>query len=295
MSACQRLCTRIQVELTCFVSSFLQQYSSVLKPVLHCHFLLFQFKVRHQIYPCSPIMDSSKPQLSPDYQEFEPRDDAGYQKSVRTARLVESVRLGLTTVALLAGISIVGTSGDTLSVYNTTTLADNYNLSLWPNEFDLRPTIALITCGAIVFVASTASIVASKLPPVSILATRYPLLHLLTLATQLRNNPIVQTSTSFLIPTICLIAALIGTSFFYGVNSSNTVFSLQAWSCQWSDINMNTKPHWGSLCKESKAALYLMVMVVPLEVLVLGTAAWGAFAGKKQLIVRERKGSPAMS
>jgi hypothetical protein len=58
---------------------------------------------------------------------------------------------------------------------------------------------------------------------------------------------------------------------------------------------MNTKPHWGTLCKESKAGLYLMVMLVPLEVLVLGAAAWGSFTEKKQLIVRERKGSPAMS
>lgn len=117
-------------------------------------------------------MDSPKPQMSPDYQEFEPRGDASYQKSVRTARMVESVRLGLTTVALLAGISIVGTSGDALSVYNTTTLDAKYYLSLWPSEFDLRPTIALIVCGATVFVASTASIVASKLPPVCISPAR---------------------------------------------------------------------------------------------------------------------------
>jgi hypothetical protein len=58
---------------------------------------------------------------------------------------------------------------------------------------------------------------------------------------------------------------------------------------------MDTKPHWGTLCKESKAALYLTVMLIPLEVLVLTAAAWGAFAEKKQLVVHERKGSPAMS
>jgi hypothetical protein len=46
---------------------------------------------------------------------------------------------------------------------------------------------------------------------------------------------------------------------------------------------------------ESKVALYLTVMIIPLEVLVLGSAAWVSFAEKKQLVVRERKGSPAMS
>lgn len=219
---------------------------------------------------------SPKPQFTPDYQEFETRDDAAYQKSVRTARLVESARLGLTALALLAGITIIGTSGDTLSVYNTTHLGEEYFLALWPSAFDIRPTIALITCGAIVFVASAISLVVSKLPPI-------------------RNNPLIHASVSFLIPAVCLIAGLVGTSFFYGVNSSKTDYSLQAWSCQWSSVDMNIKPHWGQLCKESKAALYLMVMIIPLEVLVLMTAAVGVFAGKKSMIVRERKGSPALS
>ena len=58
---------------------------------------------------------------------------------------------------------------------------------------------------------------------------------------------------------------------------------------------MNVQPHWGQLCKESKAALYLMVMIIPVEVIVLSTIAFGSFAEKKQLVVTERKGSPAMS
>jgi hypothetical protein len=84
-------------------------------------------------------------------------------------------------------------------------------------------------------------------------------------------------------------------SFFYGVNASSAVYSIQAWTCQWSSLTMTTAPYWGTLCKESKVALYLMVMIIPLEVLVLGTTAWGAIAQKKQVAFRERKGSPAMS
>jgi hypothetical protein len=112
---------------------------------------------------------------------------------------------------------------------------------------------------------------------------------------QVRNNPLIYSTTSFAAPAICLISALIGISFFYGVNTSNTVNSLKSWSCQWSDIGMNVQPHWGQLCKESKAALYLMVMIIPVEVIVLSTAAFGSFAEKKHLVVTERKGSPAMS
>ena len=58
---------------------------------------------------------------------------------------------------------------------------------------------------------------------------------------------------------------------------------------------MDVQPHWSTLCKESKVALYLAVMLIPVQVLVLGTVAWGAMAEKRQLVVVERKGSPAMS
>ena len=57
---------------------------------------------------------------------------------------------------------------------------------------------------------------------------------------------------------------------------------------------MNVQPYWGHLCKESKTALYLMVMCIPIEVLVLAATAWGAM-GEKSLATTERKGSPAMS
>jgi len=58
---------------------------------------------------------------------------------------------------------------------------------------------------------------------------------------------------------------------------------------------MDVKPHWGSLCKESKTALYLSVMMIPLELLILTAAVFGARTEKKNVVARERKGSPAMS
>ena len=61
------------------------------------------------------------------------------------------------------------------------------------------------------------------------------------------------------------------------------------------DVDMTVKPNWNMLCKESKVALYLMVMIIPLQVLVLGTVAWGVFAEKKAQAGTHRKGSLAMS
>jgi len=210
--------------------------------------------------------------------EFETRNTR-VQKNGST-RALESVRLGLTLLGLLAGITIVGTAADTLMVYNTTTLAGEFTISVWPtpSEFDLRPTIALVTCGSIVLLASAVSIGLSKLQSI-------------------RNRPLLHHSAAFLTPAICLIAGLVGVSFFYGVNRSNTVYSLQAWTCQWSSVNMSVKPHWGTLCKESKVALYLMVMIIPLEILVLSSTVFETLTEKKIFVARDRKGSgsPAMS
>ena len=106
-----------------------------------------------------------KPTFGAETSEFEtPRQ----QKTAKTARMVESVRLGLTVLALLAAITIVGTAGDALSVYNTTHLSSEYLLPLWPtSSFDMRPTVALVTCGSIIIVTSALSLAVTKIPAVS--------------------------------------------------------------------------------------------------------------------------------
>jgi len=219
-------------------------------------------------------MTASKPEFTSEFQEWSP--DAGHQKAVRTSRAIESTRLGLTVLALLSAITIVGTSADTLAVYNKTHLGEEFFLALWPSDFDIRPTTALVICGSIIILSSAASLAVSRVPSI-------------------RSKPFIHSSISFLAPTISLIAGLIATSFFYGVNASNTNFSLQSWSCQWMDVDMTVQPHWDMLCNESKVALYLTVMIIPLQVLVLGTVAWGVFAEKKTQVGTQRKGSPAMS
>lgn len=111
---------------------------------------------------------SVKNQFQTDIHEFDTRDVAR-EKLVRTARIVDSVRLGMTALALLAGVTIIGTSAHTLAVFNQTHVGQDFLLPLsgvWPSQFDIRPTIALVVCGSIIFVASAASLIASKLPPV---------------------------------------------------------------------------------------------------------------------------------
>jgi len=220
-------------------------------------------------------MASVSPELTSEFQEFD-TPGAVSQKAVRATRVVESVRLGLTVLSLLIGITILTTSADTLYMFNTTHLGPNFFLPLWPSDFDIRPTIALVVCGSIVLLASTISLIASKTPAI-------------------RNKPLAHQSVAFIAPIINLIAGLIGISFFYGVNASDTTYSLHSWTCQWSSVSMDVKPHWGTLCSESKVALYLMIVVIPVQLLVLGTAAFSTLSQKEQPFVHERKGSPALS
>jgi hypothetical protein len=236
-------------------------------------------------------------EFQPEINEFDTRQ-ATFDKNTRVTRAVECVRLALMVLALLAGLTILGTSADTLAVYNKTHIGSDYLLPLsgvWPSEFDLRPIIALVACGSIIAVASAIALTASTTSSVRITHMSLPTSPGTNALDQIRHNPLIHSSVSFLASAICLVAGLVGTSFYYGVNRSNTVFSLQAWTCQWSHIPMTSSPHWGALCKESKAALYLTVMIIPLEVLVLGFSAWVSSAERKQLVIRERKGSPAMS
>jgi len=195
-----------------------------------------------------------------------------HQKSNRMARVVESAGIGLTILALLAAITIVVTAADALAVYNTTSLPGDhsYLLPLWPADFNMRPSVALVSCGSVIVLASASSLI-------------------------VRKAPFIHRSIGFVGPTICLIAGLVATSFFYGVNASSTTYTLHSWSCQWSPVTMNVKPHWDVLCRETTAAIYLMVMMIPLEILVLGSVAYSSFAGQKQMFERERKGSPTMS
>ena len=110
---------------------------------------------------------SAKPDFQSGFEEFEGPPSLD-EKTGGTARRVESVRLGLTVLALLAGMTILGTSADVLAVYNQTHLGQDFLLPLWPSDFNIGPNIALVACGSIVVLASAVSLSFSKMTFVSI-------------------------------------------------------------------------------------------------------------------------------
>jgi hypothetical protein len=107
----------------------------------------------------------------------------------------------------------------------------------------------------------------------------------------------IHTPVTFAAPFVGFVAAMVAMIFFYAINASTTVDTLQSWSCQWESVGMTVKPYFGTLCRESKTALYLSVILVPVEAVILSLASYQLILEKKASNVTEsrKRNSPALS
>ncbi|EFQ28495.1 hypothetical protein CGRA01v4_07321 [Colletotrichum graminicola] len=200
----------------------------------------------------------------------------------RVLKAVDSARVGLTALALLASITVLGVSADALAVYDATHVPADYLLPLWPDAFDLRPTVALVVGSSIITITNMVSLLFSRVQA-------------------LRGQTLIHNSLVAAAPVVGLTASIIAMSFFYSINASTTVDTLQSWSCRWSSVVMMTRPHFGTLCKQSKAGLYLSVLLIPVEAIILGAGAYQMILQKNvsrssKVVEQQRKsGSPVPS
>ena len=101
--------------------------------------------------------------------EFEvDSQDLHLQSQIKSLRRVDSIRVGVTVLALLMGLTILGVSADTVNSYNSTHVSYDFLLPLWPDEFDLRPTVALVVGATLVVIMNCLSLAASKVQSVSL-------------------------------------------------------------------------------------------------------------------------------
>ena len=101
-------------------------------------------------------------------------------------------------------------------------------------------------------------------------------------------------------PVVSFVVAMVAMILFYSVNGSKSVDTIQSWTCRWRDVAMLTQPYFGTLCSQSEAGLALSVLLVPLEAVVIGVAAFQLFVQKKldaMVIERQmqKQSSPALS
>lgn len=108
-------------------------------------------------------MEGSKLKTSISASDFEVETlELDLQAKTRALRKVNSSRVALTAVALVAGLTALSLSADTLRVYENTHVPAEYMLPLWPDEFDIRPTVALVAGSVVVVIANTMSLFATK-------------------------------------------------------------------------------------------------------------------------------------
>ncbi|KAH7313333.1 hypothetical protein B0I35DRAFT_270495 [Stachybotrys elegans] len=222
-------------------------------------------------------MSTTKIESSVSNFEQDSRDLLHVYPKMRTIAILDSSRVFATALALAASVTVLGLSADALAVYSRTHVPAEFLLPLWPQNFDIRPTHALIATSVIVMVTSLASLAVSK-------------------TSSLRAG--FHTSINMAAPLIGFIVSLISMAFYYGVNASST-HTFQSWTCRWSGVPMQVEPHFETLCQQSQVGLGLTILLVPLEAIVLGMAAYQAAMERKvdvEVSAHERKASsPALS
>lgn len=82
------------------------------------------------------------------------------------SRILDTARLAITIVALLLSVAIIGVSADNLKTYKDTSLSREYELPLWPYDFNRGPTEALIACASIIAVSSIVAVLGAKVSKV---------------------------------------------------------------------------------------------------------------------------------
>jgi hypothetical protein len=102
--------------------------------------------------------------------------DLHLQHKMRVIRMVDSARSGTTLLALLMGLTVLGISANTLRVYNETHVSSEFMLPLWPDDFNIRPTISLVIGSAIVLISNLIALCFSHVGAVSPFLTPFPLI-----------------------------------------------------------------------------------------------------------------------
>lgn len=85
---------------------------------------------------------------------------------LKRVRLLHWVRLGIAGLAIAISIAIIACEAVPYKHYRNTSSFEAVGLYLWPLNFDIRPTIAGLSCGCVVAFLSLVYIVVALLPSV---------------------------------------------------------------------------------------------------------------------------------
>ncbi|KAI8932741.1 hypothetical protein NX059_010231 [Plenodomus lindquistii] len=190
----------------------------------------------------------------------------------------------ITGLVVVLSIAILGTSAHTLDVFNKQKTTNPWWLPLWPQHFDTHGTKALIASSVVTLVLCGGFLIASFVPQLA-LKQKHTLRALLSLATLL---------PSLLITLITTIYAQILN------NNTPQIDTIQTWTCKYDtsspvpqDMAMPSgmgNSNFGSLCKESRFALWGTLTVFLLLCVGLGATVVTWLADKVANRQRRKEG-----
>ncbi|KAL4873806.1 hypothetical protein BDV12DRAFT_192248 [Aspergillus spectabilis] len=196
-------------------------------------------------------------------------DESSFLKRIR---FLHWIRLGLSFLALGISVSIIACESVPYRHYRDTSSFENVGLFLWPLNFDLRPTIAILACGCVIAFLSLIFIVVALLPS--------PHSHIRRI-----NMAALSTSAAgFITSLVGLVFAIYLPGSSYPDNFTD-VETLHSWTCKWkashdlplgfsnSSESISPAPaNFGRDCAATYAAFILLGFLIGLEI-VMGVAA----------------------
>ncbi|KAE8350883.1 hypothetical protein BDV28DRAFT_29756 [Aspergillus coremiiformis] len=199
--------------------------------------------------------------------------DAVESKYLKRVQYLRWVRLGLAVILFSIAVSIIACEAVPLKHYQVTSAYGKVGLYLWPMNFDIRPTVALLSCGCVIAFLNLAYTIAALLPSPHAHVTRLNLL-----------AATVAFSGFF--------AALVGLTFAIYLPGSNppsgfsTVETIQSWTCKWESVHGQLSPKLDSTvtpparfardCALTQASFIMTGLAIGLEIL-MGVATGVGF------------------
>ncbi|WEW54631.1 hypothetical protein PRK78_000051 [Emydomyces testavorans] len=191
---------------------------------------------------------------------------------IRRTRILQWVRMGLCAAMVVLAVAAVGAEGHPLRYYNKTVQYEKMYLSLWPENIEMRPTIALIACGSIIALQSLVYLIVALLPSPR---SRIFILNSLVTATAIGG---------FIAALIAVIFTLVYTNP-RTVNGTYRGETIHSWTCTWGfangkDVNgdkIDGVVNFAQLCRETRASFTLMCILLLLQFMLCVSAGAGWF------------------
>jgi hypothetical protein len=116
-------------------------------------------------YSVTPLRHSrdGRTSLTPTQEEFQKTESPG----LRRLRMLHWVRIAISIFVVGAGAAIVACEAHALHTYNVTNLSNQWFLPLWPQHFDLTPSVAILAGGAVILSMNLLYLASAIIPSVS--------------------------------------------------------------------------------------------------------------------------------